>query len=514
MMALTLTACTAHNGGTAESTNEIVSRRPVLIQPGSHFILLTVTEDDWAIYQDGQTVYATELRPGGPRQKIADVPGTNVAFATQNGRVAFIWTNPQRNLPGFGVSPLMVWTAEGGPQLISAQSSIGLVAVEASPDGRQILFTTNATDDNSRGDIAWARTNEAQSPTILLHDIPMGFPQTAPCRPVAAFGGRDRLRDDDASVDSGRGGEGDFFPIAQYCPGSDTTATLSRWDERGDKIDLIKNITTPMAFNFETDHAGDRFIEHLADGTTAVVGADGRVSIIDEATLVGFGFVGRAGTIGLATATTTSQLQLLRPRQAPADVDPIATLFIGVSNRRGVGRSVPQSPNGERVLFGRKLDSRGLSDANLLDIATGEVVSLTSSTSATQATSIFTADSSRALWFTVSGPTSLTGTLFSSSLSETHAIGPTNGVFDVLQLRGSIVAFVTNPTFDPTTTRSALTSTGDLSVVDAADSNATPRLVARQANLQFLGIHGGRGVVFPSEVEASGPGLYIAGTQP
>jgi hypothetical protein len=149
---------------------------PQQIQAGDDLVLLAVTDDDHALYQDGQTVYATHLRAGAPRTVVAEVPGTNLAFPLQVGRVVFLWTDPQRNLPGFGVSPLVLWTAADGPRQISAQSSVGLVATAASPDSRELVFTTNVTDDGARGDLAYARTATATAPTLLLRDIPMGFP--------------------------------------------------------------------------------------------------------------------------------------------------------------------------------------------------------------------------------------------------------------------------------------------------------------------------------------------------
>src|SRR5262249_1760474 len=141
------------------------------------------------VYQEGQVVFASKLERGAPRIHVADVPGTNTAFPLQVGKVMFIWSNPQQNVPGLGVSPLVLFTGEHGAQVISAQSAVGLVATGASDDSRQIVFPTRASDDGQRGDLVLAETRRPQEQTVLLENTTLGFP-SAQCRPLAGFGGR------------------------------------------------------------------------------------------------------------------------------------------------------------------------------------------------------------------------------------------------------------------------------------------------------------------------------------
>src|SRR5262245_40090942 len=300
----TFGACVDDAEPSAETASELSSRAPRLIQPGANLMLLAVTDDDYAIYQQDQTVYASKLAARAARSFVAQVPDGNIAFPLQVGKVVLLWTAPQRSLPGFGVSPLVLWTAEAGPVEISAQSAVGLVATAASPDSRQILFTTHVTADGLRGDLAHARTRDPLSPTILLHDTPLDFPFGL-CRPLAGFAGPD----------------GASFPIAAHCAGDDTTATLSTWED-GVRRDLIAGIATPMPFFFGRDPQGATFLVSLADQTVATVTTSGRVRVIDSAPLGSAGFITRRGTVGYiaAPAGQPAELRLALRGRTPAAV--------------------------------------------------------------------------------------------------------------------------------------------------------------------------------------------------
>jgi hypothetical protein len=160
---------------------------PQQIQAGDDLVLLAVTDDDHALYQDGQTVYATHLRAGAPRTVVAEVPGTNLAFPLQVGRVVFLWTDPQRNRPGFGVSPLVLWTAADGPRQISAQSSVGLGRHRRQP--RQPRAGLH--DQRHRRWRAWRSGLRPDRDRDRADLAPARHPDGLPQRPVSAPG---RLR--------------------------------------------------------------------------------------------------------------------------------------------------------------------------------------------------------------------------------------------------------------------------------------------------------------------------------
>ncbi len=468
---------------------------PQRIQAGDDLVLLAVTDDDHAIYQDGQTVYATRLGAGAARTVVAEVPGTNLAFPLQVGQVVFLWTDPQRNRPGFGVSPLVLWTAADGARLISAQSSVGLVATAASPDSREVVFTTNVTDDGARGDLAHARTATATTPTVLLRDIPMGFPNGR-CRPLAGFGGD----------------HGHAFPVAAYCAGDDVTATLSRWD-RGVRRDLISGIATPMPFTLEADPRGTTFLVNLADDRVATVTADGEVAIVDAARSR-TGFVTQHGDVVYAARTAAgAELRVALDGEAPRAVAPVVALYAGLYNRAGYFRSRTASPDGRAALFATTFDpATGLTDMHLLDTRTGDTAVLSTAPTATIGSELFTADADHALYFTDVDLNAGTGRLVAADADGVRPITADASAFDVLHGVGSAISFTTNPSFDPR--RSFLLSTGDLLVTDVGHPERAPRLVSAQANLFYLPTGDRRRLVFASQLEADGPGLYLASGEP
>jgi hypothetical protein len=490
------TACTTDVVVSEEST-EVKAHAPVLIQPGTGQILLAVTEDNHAVYQEGQALYATRLAPGSPRLDVGTVPGTNIATVLQVGKVVFIWTNPQRNVPGWGVSPLVMYTANGGAQLISAQSSVGLVATAASADSRQIVFTTNVTNDNARGDLVHAFTNDALNPTTLLANTTMAFPNGL-CRPLANFG-REHGRE---------------VPVAVHCAGTDTTATLSKWVD-GVKTDLIGNIATPLTFILESDANARTFLVNLANTSVATVTMDGEITIVDEAAPSGGqAFIGRHGAVGYAVSGTPFELRLALDGETPQVVSDLITIHSGFYNRSGYSKPRSLSSDGSLALYGSTVDpSRGLTDMNLLDLRTGTTIPLEAEPVATVFTEIFTSDGDHALFF--KNPVGFTATLVTGDRTgETHTIGPAGGVWDALAASGDNITFNTNPTVYQTSLRAFLLSTGDLFAADAGCPDAAPRAIATQASLIYQPSHDRKKVVFQSSSEPAGEGLYLANARP
>lgn len=497
-LASLLTACTT-DALVSEETAALDDHAPILIQAGANQILLAVTEDNYAVYQEGQTLVATELRPGAPRLVIGEVPGTNVAQVLQVGKVVFLWTNPQRNLPGFGVSPLVLWTAEGGAHLISAQSSVGLVAAAASSDSRQIIFPTNATDDNARGDLVHAYTNDPLNTTTLLANTTMQFPNGL-CRPLANFG-----------LDHGH-----EVPVAAHCAGTDTTATLSKW-VGGVRTDLISNIATPLQFILESDADARTFLVNLASNSVATVTLDGDITIVDPAARSVQGFIGAQGTVGYAVVGAgPAQLRLARDGEEPEFISTLTAIFRGSYNRSGYSKPRTVSSDGSLALFGSiRNPATNLRDMNLLDIRTGETFVLEAEPKATVFSEIFTSDGDHALFFEVNNPGSGVATLVvGDRTGETRTLGPADGVWDALAASGDDISFSTNPIVDGSSLRSFLLSTGDLFVADANHPHATPRAISAQASLIYLPSHDRKKVVFQSATESAGPGLYLANARP
>ena len=497
LLIATLGACVADEPLTIEQTAELGDCiKPVLIQPGVDQLLLAVTDDNYAVYQEGQALFATKLKRNAERLSIGEVPGTNIAQVLQVGKVVFIWTNPQRTVPGFGVSPLVLWTAKHGAQLISAQSSVGLVATAASSDSSQIVFTTNVTDDNARGDLVHALTKDALHPTTLLANTAMAFPNGL-CRPLANFG-----------TDRGR-----EFPVAVYCAGTDTTATLSKWDG-GIRTDLISNILTPLPFILESNAAASTFLMSLANNSVATVTTRGEITVVDPAARSPLGFVGVDDSVAYVALGAPAQLRFARRGEAPQVVSGIAGVYRGTYNRSGYSKPRGLSSDGELALFATFRTATG-SDMNLLDMRTGAKIPLETNPIGSTFSEVFTSDASHALFVTGFDPSTGLGTLVAGDRTGvTHQVGPTGGVWDVLAASDSDVSFNTNPNGDFSTLRSFLLSTGDLFVADTEHPGAAPRAIASQAALFYLPSHEREKLVFPSASEPAGPGLYLAPARP
>lgn len=463
---------------------------PVLIQAGTDQYLLAVTDDNFAVYQEGQALYATRLAPGAPRTFVANVPNTNLAQVLQVGKVVFIWTDPQRNLPGFGVSPLVLWTAKEGAQVISAQSAVGLVATAASSDSKQIVFTTNVTDDGTRGDLAHALTRDALHPTTLVADTPLAFP-SGQCRPLANFG-RDHGRE---------------VPVAAYCAGTATTATFSKW-VGGVKTDLVSNIATPMPFLLESEPDLDTFLFNLADTSVVTVAMRGGVTVIDQA-ISPIGFVGKRA-VGYVAVGAPTELRLARKGHAPEAISNVSAVYRNTYNRSGYSRRSAVSADG-LVLFGTVIGpNTGLTDMNLLDVRDGDVFPLNAATDATVFSEVFTSDGERALYFNAFDPTTFVATLVAGGRHHNDTIA--EGVWDVLAAVGSDVSYSTAPIVDFTSTKSFYLGTGDLFVTDVECNH--PRQVATQASLFYLPSHNRTKLAFTSPSEPAGPGLYLASARP
>jgi hypothetical protein len=501
-MAIPLFACAGGDEEVLEldlASSELRRGEKELIQAGSEQVLLAVTEDDHAVYQEGPVVYATRLARGARRVKVADVPDGNIAFTLQVGKVVFVWTNPQRNRPGFGVSPLVLYTADGGPQLISAQSSIGLVATGASDDSRQILFTTRASDDGQTGDLVLAETRRPLEQTVLLAGTTLGFPN-APCRPLAGFGG-------------GRGH--DTYVVAQHCFPGETSATMSIF-RRGVRRDLIAGIALPLPFFFDSDPELRTFLVSLANGDLDEVSVSGRIRRVDTVAPTR-GFVADDGTLGYRAplAGGGAELRLARRGRLPAAAvaGAIAGFVVEPFDRQGYWKRSPLSPDSSKAIFRTVTDpATGLIDFNLLDVKTGRTFVLNGTPDTAATSEIWTADSDHAVFIRAVDVNTGSGPLFAGNERGVRQIGDSDNVFDAIRAYGSVISYLDDVIFDPG--QLFFASSADLYVADADDPDAAPRLVGIRAGINYFASHDGRKVAFTSEAEDDGPGLYSASARP
>ena len=474
------------------------SRSPVLIQAGSNLLLQGVTDDNYAIYQDGQTVYAQKLIPGARRRVIAEVPNDNVMDILRVGNVALIFTDPQRTFPGFGVTPLVVWSAAGGAHRISDAATVGLVAADVSPDNRWVLYTTNVTGAGGLvGDLAIVDVFGKRGRT-LLKQIPLDFP-FGQCRPLAAF----------------MGPPGEAVPTAQYCAGTDTTATLSRW-VNGRRIDLIKNIATPLPFAFGTNSRETEFFVRLgASGDPVIVTDRGAARPVDQVgDTPGFatGFLTERGAAVYSaqpSATGPIELRLAARGRAPITVaNQFAFAYTGLFNLGSHPKIRTPSPDGRLVMYATGFDPATFgADVNLLDLHTGLTTVVDSQQQNFGGVETFTADSKFGMYF------NFAGAAVTNRFGVTHQISDDNTVFRFQATTGSVVAFADHPVVTSAPANTFQLTTGDLHVIDAGRPNTVPRLVAPKVHFLYFPSHRGRGLVFTSNA-AETPGLYLASSRP
>jgi hypothetical protein len=486
--------------GSEADEASFASRTPALIQPGQNQLLLGVTDDDFAVYQEGQQLYATALVPGAKRLHIAEVPNNNVAQILQVGTVAMLWIDPQRNLPGFGVSPLVIWSAASGARRISEASAVGLVATDAQSAGVQVLFTTNATPDGGlQGDLALTDAASAFRPRTLLRQIKLDFP-FGQCRPVAAF----------------IGPPGQTVPTAEYCTGNDTTATLSRW-VRGRRIDLIDHIATPLPFTLETNPQETEFFVRLADsGNPAVVTDQGEIRVVDQVAGTQ-GFVTDRGTAVYSaqpSASTPMELRFAARGRGPITVaSPFAFAYAPSYNFSGYAKRPTPSPDGRSALFASQVDpATGLADLQLLDLRSGAVTPIDARPEAFAGFDVFTADSNHVLYFSRFNLSTGLRTLFASDRAGvSRQLSDDDTVLLNLAATGSLVSFNDRILVNSAPLGTFALSHADLRVADAARPSGA-RLIAAQANLFYFPSHHRRGLVFTSDVAATA-GLYLAGAK-
>jgi hypothetical protein len=463
------------------TTNAPGPQRRQLVS-GTGLLVLEVTDDDYAIYQDGTHVRAVSLHGGAP-QSVGESPAGNTAFVYRVGTVAFVWTNPNRALANFGVSPLVVWSASTGPHLASASSAVGTLATAASRHGNHVIFPGNSQPDGSKGDLVYASTDLSHQ-TTLVANAQFGF-ATGPCNPLATFIERD--------------------PIALYCTSDPTTAMLSRWTA-GVRRDLTSAFAPPqLAVDPERDRimtlaAGSRnplLVDH-AGAVTTLAAVSG--------TLVNFG---PDGSIYFASrAMPPAPASLLRFRHtATKPLGAIQAIIAFTFGSRSFSEPIT-SPDGRSFLVQSMLDSTtGYGNIVRLDArGTAPPITIDARLTDTQSGPGFTSTSRFAL-YALGDPTltTFTGPMFAADRDGAPRQFSDNLGWEYLPSIGNTIVYSDNTM--PDAMNPAL-NTADLKLVDLERTTLAPRLIATQANATFFVTQRKTGVVFTTD-RGDAPGLYV-----
>lgn len=501
---------------------------PKRIQAGSKLAVLGVTDDDFALYWDNGSVYATALWPGAPKHFVAAAsqpPMTMIA-----GRAAMVWTAA----PYFGgaaPSPLVVWTAKHGAWAASdASMTPALGAIQAvtavSPDNREIIFTTNVSADGAVGDIVRARLDGTHL-TGLVAGVDMN--PFGACPPHVGFNrsghapgdhsGHDALDPPSGARDdlAPGGCPGDDLAIVASCQPGAAAATLSTW--AGDaKTDLSTSVWANRGW--VTDGPGRRLFAILADRTPLVFDlVTGKSTVVENQQAIR-GWMTPDGTVFTLAQLTPTTRELHRTTFSPAPhTEALAPFVPGngfvFSNHLPQGfpyynvSTVPTLGNGP-ILFATTLfdPNTGLSNALLLDTSKGAQTPVTLEAGANAGFSFenATPDSHYALYYRIDPATGGDALVAASRDGVKRQISVGNTVFTHYGLEGSTIAYS-----DGTVGNGAdLFATADIRTVDLGADALSPTLVAPQAYNLFFPNAKRRSLVYTSDANASAPGLFVA----
>jgi hypothetical protein len=487
-LVLVLASCAAPSTDDPQTLQEaqaVSSSTPLLVQPGSAQQLLAVTSDNYVLYQEGTEVFASALVPGAQRQPVASVPAENLAFVYASGKVAFVWTNPDRRKPGFGVSPLWVWSAESGASFASDASPIGTFSTAASPDGRSILYPTRGSADGTSGDLELASADLSWR-TTLAAGIPMGFP-FGYCRPWASFVGRG----------------GSARPVALYCRPGESTATLSSW--RGStKTDLLSGVATPPFFT--ADESGTALFTTLASPSTAVMVPEDGAPIVVDQNVTRTGFITQDGVVYVGIVGTQRALKRFDPATGERTtlVENVRGLLTTLAGSDLITRPWG-SPDGKKLTYVTQASSGGV-DQNWVDVR-GEhpAVVIDAAPRNWSGVPSFTADSKQFLFARPTDAANGLGALFAQDGSASRQYSDEKA-WNYLPATGSKVSYLDN--FD------LGTFTGDLRVVDLSRETLAPRRIDTGVDANFLASPDGRLVIYTRNVPGVTAGLYVARAEP
>ncbi|MEQ1517593.1 MAG: hypothetical protein ABL931_14010 [Usitatibacteraceae bacterium] len=470
---------------------------PQLIQPGERLVLLGVTSDNHALVQEGSTVFATELKRGARKQFVATTPPGNVAYVYTVGEVAFVWTNPDRSVNGFGVSPLIVWSDASGANKASDNSPIGTFTTSASDNGRYVMYTTRGPADGSVGDIEFARTDMSERRTLVAQ-VPMSFPVGA-CRPWGSFVGQgQRSR-----------------PVTLACENGATSPTLAAWNNRGEqRVTLVESALSPPYFTASPD--GTQLFTALSGSRTpVVVNMRGELRRLEEGFLSRRGFfTSRNDVFYSAFVDLTKAGEIRRASLRTGATSSVVNnflLFITPQQGSDLIVTPPSSPDGSKLAYQTGFDpNTGLNDlwiANLND-GGGTAIEATNNTylpgGFVTSGPLFSTDSAYTLYGRVDDLATGSSSLVAAGPKGKVSFGAPS-FFTHDRLVGANIAFSDNFRFDP---NNIFNSTADLKLVDLSQPDRTLRTVAPQAYSIFFPANRGRELTFTTAKGAQGAGLY------
>lgn len=493
-----LLACDAPSDAPETSQEAARASDDVVVRAGTGLVPLGVTADGHVIYQESQTVYAAALRAGAPPSRIDDVPAGNTAFAYISGNVAFVWTNPDYATPGFGVSPLTIWSAAHGARHASDSSPVGTLVTAANASGSRVVFPTASDAGGTQADLVLARADLGEQ-TTLVTAMRTSFP-SGRCRPEATFIG-------------GRAWE---QVAAAYCTGDVSTATISIW--WGEERRNFGGIATPPRFfvnpHFPLIATTSAPLPGQAFGEPTLISVLGRQAV--DTVPSSLAFFGADGLLLYTDASAPPPARALRKTRFPGLMPaPLVTSSLRIVYGFGAGSSAlhqpPTSADGRWLLYAGNVDPQtGLSDLVVADLRaahSAERVLDAATTNTILPGNPFTSDSSFVVTNRVTDPSTGAGPLVATRLADLsqRTISDDLPVVFLPAIAGVVVvgdaaSFAAASPFDFTVR---------LAAVDLSRPASEPRVLAAAARFNVYLTSSKRDVVYSTD-EAGRAGIHVA----
>jgi hypothetical protein len=487
----------------AESLARSPLDRPVQVQAGAKQFVLGVTDDGHAIFQQGTALYSTPLAPHAARQFIANTSaaiGANHPLVFVSGNVAFIY--PDSDSSGTIVSRLIVWTAAAGPKLVATASLGAPGYVAASPDSRGIVFVANASAHGTTGDLVSASADGSGAITLVsgANINPAGA-----CVPQVGFDRKRSLaRDDGACLHR------PAHPVAGYCIGNATTATLSRWID-GTRHDLISDIHGyPL---WSTDSEGEKLFTIVghprASQRPASIDAQGVVTQLEDV-FTGGGTINSDDSImTFAKPSTTFEMHRFTGQPPRAnlvtDMGPSFNIYFNMYPNVARDYATGFTSNAGMALF--------YSPTQLIAVDTTQAPAtpmvLAQNNTCFPSFEPFSADSQHALLYCPDA-TSVFALYDGGSAGVMRKLTTGSAEDGVnFAVDDGVIAYADNLVHTPAD--QDLSATIDIKLVDLAAPTLAPRTLVSNAYSSFFPTRNRRRIVFTSDADPTAQGLFVLG---
>ncbi|MSP61039.1 MAG: hypothetical protein EXR72_11980 [Myxococcales bacterium] len=423
-------------------------------------VLVGVTDDGWVVFID----FNDQARPvaravplsGGPVQAI--VANTDQFKSFVLGRTVVVW----HDTDGDGNGVLGAWRAGVYKEFAKRSPVAGAV----SRDGAYIAYYDNVDADTTFADLVFDRTDHS-APKVVQKRVGLGANN---CIPIVDIVGN--------------------HLVASHCPPEGGKAAVTSWDPAGKRVDLLLDAVSFWV----ADIAGTMVLVVNQAGVGSVVPIGGGAPLISNLAEI---YDARFTHDGSAVLYATTKGALVR---APVKGAPITLQAKGVLDFNAL------SIDDRFVIYHGKT---GASFSDLfLASATGPSVPITLSATPDAATNgsfgnTFTADSSRALYFTGCDEKDWAGTLRVQSVVG----GPSRAIAErssnLLRARGTRIVF----TEDYEATLEGV-ARADIKWIDLAQGAAT--LIAQRADPGFSVTPDGKSVVYAYTTDPERAGIYLA----